>query len=153
MQILTSGNWLSTSIIISEMQSMPREPGRVADGDGVEPAAAARAAGGGAVLAAEVANALADVVVQLGGKRPAADARAVGLGDADHLVDPAAGHAGAAGDADARSVAAGDVRKRAVVDVEQRALGALRTAASCPLRPRRADSASYRRRSGFSRSA
>src|SRR6185503_14166755 len=99
-----------------------RQPGRVADGDGVEPAAAAGSAGGGPVLAAEVADFLADVVIELRGEGSAADARAIGLGDADDFVDPAAGHAGAAGNTDARGIAAGDIGKCAVVDVEKRAL-------------------------------
>src|SRR5690606_18767142 len=57
------------------------------EGDDVHPAAAARAAGGGAVLGAAVADALADLVVQLGRERAAADAGGVGLGDAQHVVD------------------------------------------------------------------
>ena len=64
------------------------------------------------------------LVVLLGRERAAADARRVGLHDADHVVDVPRRHAGAAGDADARAVAAGDERIGAVVDVEQRALGA-----------------------------
>ena len=51
---------------------------------GVEPAAAARAAGDGAELVAALAEPLADLVVQLGRERPGADARGVGLGDAEH---------------------------------------------------------------------
>ena len=100
------------------------QPGRVADRHGIEPAAAPRPPGDRAVFVAPVANVLADLVVLLGRKRPAADARRIGLHHADHLVDPAAGHARAAGHADARAVAAGDERERAVVDVEQCPLGA-----------------------------
>ncbi len=47
---------------------------------GVEPAAAALAAGDGSELAAALADEIADRVVLLGGKRPQADARGVGLG-------------------------------------------------------------------------
>ena len=65
------------------------------------------------------------VVEQLGRKRPRPDPGRVGLHDADDLVDleradPAAG-AGAAGD----RVRRGHERVGAVVEVEQRALGAL----------------------------
>ncbi len=55
------------------------EGGGVAGGHGVEPAAAARPAGHGAVFAAGPADAFADAVgavVQLGRERAAADARA-----------------------------------------------------------------------------
>ena len=62
------------------------EAHRVAGHHGVEPAAAARAAGGGAELLAVVLQLLAEVVEQLGRERPAADARRVRLGDADDRV-------------------------------------------------------------------
>src|SRR5262249_30584559 len=68
------------------------EGGGVAGGDGVEPAAAARAAGDGAVLAAGAADLLADAVgavVQFGRERTLAHARRVGLDDADDLVEVA----------------------------------------------------------------
>ena len=52
---------------------------RLADQHGVEPAAAARAAGDGAELVAALAQALADLVEQLGRERPGADAGGVGL--------------------------------------------------------------------------
>ena len=67
----------------------------------------------------------ADLVVQLGRIGPRADPRRVGLHHPDHLVDlerpdPAAG-AGAAGD----RVRGRDERIAAVIEVEERALGAL----------------------------
>src|SRR5262245_40545145 len=49
---------------------------RALERGGVEPAGAPRAAGGGAELLAALAQALADVVRELGRERPAADARA-----------------------------------------------------------------------------
>src|SRR5690606_16534997 len=60
---------------------------RALERDDVHPAAAARAAGGGAVLGTAVAQALADVVIEFGGERAAADAGGIGLGDAQHVVD------------------------------------------------------------------
>src|SRR5690606_27254587 len=71
------------------------------DGDGalerddVDPAAAARAAGGGAVFLAAVADALPDLVVEFGRERSAAHAGGVGLADAEHVVDRVRAHAGA----------------------------------------------------------
>ena len=47
------------------------------------------AAGGGAELAAGLADLLAELVVELGGEGAGADARGVGLGDAPDLVDRA----------------------------------------------------------------
>ena len=122
--MLSSLSPLSTSSSITAIASTPLSRARVAEGDRVEPAAAARAAGDRAVFVAAVAQVLAELVVELGGKRPAADARRIGLHHADDVVDVPHRHAGAAGDADARAVAAGDERIRAVVDVEQRALRA-----------------------------
>src|SRR5262249_4568259 len=87
------------------------------------PAAAARAAGDGAVFVAAVAEILAGGIVLLGGKRAAANARRIRLYDADHVVDEFGGHTRAAGDADAGAVTAGDKRIRSVVDIEERALG------------------------------
>ena len=72
-----------------------------------------------------VADVLADGVVLLGGKRSAAHPRAVSLHHADDLGDMPAGHAGAGRHAHAGTVAAGDEGERAVIDVQQRALGAL----------------------------
>ena len=44
---------------------------------------------------AALADALADLVVELGRERAAADARGVGLGDAEHVVDRVGADAGA----------------------------------------------------------
>ena len=98
---------------------------RVAQRDGVEPADPARPAGGRPELVAALGDARADLVVQLGRVRPRADARRVGLHDADDLVDleraDAAAGARAAGD----RVGRGHERVAAVVEVEERALRAL----------------------------
>ena len=59
----------------------------VAQRHGVEPADPARPAGDGPELAAALGDALADVVEQLGGERPGAHPRGVGLHHADDLVD------------------------------------------------------------------
>src|SRR5690606_32853373 len=92
--------------------------------DDVDPAAAARAAGGGAVFLATVANALAHVVVQPGRERAAANAGGVGLGDAEHVVDRVRANAGTGQRAADGGVGTGDVRVGAVVNVEQRTLRA-----------------------------
>jgi hypothetical protein len=53
---------------------------------GIEPAAAARAAGGGAELVAALGQVAAVVIEQLGGEGSGADPGGVGLGDAQHVV-------------------------------------------------------------------
>src|ERR1700676_1657482 len=63
------------------------EPGRVAHGDRIEPAAAARPAGSDPELAALRAEPLAALVGELGGERPGANTGAVGLGDAEDPSD------------------------------------------------------------------
>ena len=68
---------------------------RLADQHGIEPAAAARPAGDGAELAAALAEQPAGLVGQLGRERAGADARGVGLGDAEHVVERARAQAGA----------------------------------------------------------
>ena len=115
---------------------------RVAQRHGVEPADPARPAGDRPELVAALGDPGADLVVQLGRIRPGPDPRRVRLHDADDLVDlerpdPAAG-AGAAGD----RVRRGHVRIAAVVEVEQRALGALEqhVLAAAPAPPGRARS-------------
>src|SRR5213075_505168 len=55
----------------------------------VEPAAAARTAGHGAVLVAGGANAFADLAFLLRRERAFTDARAIRVRDADHALDPA----------------------------------------------------------------
>ena len=62
--------------------------------------------------------------VQLARERPAADARAIGLGDAEHVVQHARADAGAGGSLAGDAVRRGDEGIGAVVDVEQRALRA-----------------------------
>ena len=100
------------------------ESHRVAERHEVEPAAAPGAASGGTELAARLAQAVAHLVVELRGEGAGAYPRDVGLGDAPGLVDVLRPHpradAGRAGD----GVGRGDERIGAVVDVEQRALGA-----------------------------
>ena len=97
----------------------------VARDDGVVPAAAARAAGGGAELRPVGAQLLPVVVEQLGREGPRPDAGGVRLDDGDDPVDagrrdarPGAGTAG-------RRVGRRDEGIGAVVDVEQRRLAAL----------------------------
>ena len=101
------------------------DPSGVAGDHGVVPAAAARPAGRGAVLRADLAQVLTGVVVQLGRERPLADAGRVGLHDPDHPVEPgrrdARAGAGAAGGRRGRR----HERVGAVVDVEQRGLAGL----------------------------
>ena len=103
----------------------PVEAHRVAQGDQVDPAAAPLAAGRRAVLVAALEHVPPDLVVELGREGPGADPGRVGLGDAPDLVDvggPDAGaDAGGAGD----RVRGGDEGIGAVVEVEQRRLGAL----------------------------
>ena len=65
------------------------------------------------------------LVEQLGGKRPGADAGGVGLDDAQHVIEVARADAAAAGRAAGRGVGRGHVGIGAVIDIEQRALGAL----------------------------
>ena len=64
---------------------------RLAHQHGVEPAAAALAAGDGAELVAALAEPLADLIVLLGRERARADARGVGLDDAEHEAGRATG--------------------------------------------------------------
>src|SRR5438309_9395178 len=59
----------------------------VAQDQRIEPAAAARPAGGGSELRADAAQPVADGVLQFGGQRAVAHARSVRLGDADDGVN------------------------------------------------------------------
>src|SRR5438034_124165 len=93
--------------------------------DRVEPATASRPPRRGAVLVAARADRLGERARHLGRKRPRAHARRVGLRDAEHAVqtrgrDPRAGRRATGGRG-----RRGDVRVRAVVDVEHRGLRAL----------------------------
>ena len=83
---------------------------RVADDDGVEPAAAARAAGGGAELLAALADLVFEGAADLRGQRAGAHARGVGLGDAEDAVD-ARGRDAEAGGGSARAAADDEVTK------------------------------------------
>src|SRR6185437_3528973 len=91
----------------------------------IEPAATARATGDGAVLLAAGADEGGGFVVDLGGKRAFADAGDVGLGDADYGADGGGTDAGADRRSTGGGRGTGDEGVGAVVDIEQRALGAL----------------------------
>ena len=78
-----------------------------------------------AELAAAVAEEFADLVVLLGRERPLADARRIGLGDAEHIADRAGPEARTRRRLPGHGVGRGDEGIGAVVDVEQRALRAL----------------------------
>ncbi len=97
----------------------------------IQPAAATRAPGGGTKFVALARHVRADgivefiAVVELGGKRPGADARGIGLGDAEDVVEVAGTHAGAGAGAAGGGVRGGHVGVGAVVDIQQGALGAL----------------------------
>ena len=64
------------------------------------------------------------VIEQLGGERPRSDARRVGLDDAEHVVEIARTHAGAGTRGRRDRIRRRYERVGAVVDVEERALGA-----------------------------
>ncbi len=101
------------------MAVIPQRSTEYLHGHGVEPAATAGAAGGGAVLVAALADVVADVVVLLGRKGPAADARGVGLDDAHEILHRLRRNTRAGVEPQRRAVAAGHVRVRAVIDVQQ----------------------------------
>mmetsp|Transcript_57856 Transcript_57856/g.164377 ORF Transcript_57856/g.164377 Transcript_57856/m.164377 type:complete len:335 (+) Transcript_57856:148-1152(+) len=65
------------------------------------------------------------LVLQLGGERPIANARGVGLHDAHHVVDDLRRHAEARADAADRRVGGRDEGVRAEVDVQERCICAL----------------------------
>ena len=116
---------VSTSSFVSDEPREPVHADRVLQRDQVDPAAAARPPGRGAELAAGLAHALADLVVELGRERASTDARAVGLRDAPHLVDRRRSDACAGARCAGDRVRGGHEGIGAVVDVEQRALRAL----------------------------
>ena len=97
---------------------------RVAHDDRVEPSAASRAAGGGAVLVPALADLLLERAADLGGQRSGAHAGGVGLGDAQHAVDARGRDAEAGERAPGRRRRRGHERVGPVVDVEQRGLRA-----------------------------
>src|SRR5690606_30488164 len=66
-----------------------------------------------------------DVTEQLGGKGAGADPGGIGLGDPQHIVQIEGAEAAAGGGATGGGIGGGDVGIGAVVDVQQRALGAL----------------------------
>src|SRR4029077_13039898 len=92
--------------------------------DGVEPAAAALAAGDGAELVSDAREMLAVLVEQLGGEWSRAHARGVGLHDSEHVVEGTRTDARAGGGEATGGVRRGDEGIGAVVDVEHGALGA-----------------------------
>ena len=79
------------------VEERARDAGDAAHHGGVRTAtrssqpAAARSSGGGPVLPASFADAIADRVVQFGRERTAADPGGVRLHDAEHPIDPSEG--------------------------------------------------------------
>ena len=101
------------------------DAGRVAADHGVDPAAAARAAGRGAELGPGLAQELAVGVVQLGRERALTDAGRVGLEDRDDRGHPGRRDAGPGAGSPGGGVGRRDERVGAVVDVEQGRLAGL----------------------------
>ena len=116
---------------VQHVQLGQRDAVDAAHGDGlahhhrVEPAAAARPTGDGAELMAALAQPAADGVVQLRRERPGADARGVGLGDAQHIVQRGGPQPGTRRRLPRRGVRGGDERIGAMVHVQHHPLGAL----------------------------
>ena len=100
---------------------------------GVEPAAAPLAPRDGAELVPALAEPLADLVVELGRERPGADARRVGLGDAEHVADGARAHARARRRLGGDGVGRGDVTDRC--RGRRRAARPARPRTGCACRP------------------
>ena len=94
---LVAGADLHRLEAVEHVELGQRDAGDAADRDrlahehGVEPAAAAAAAGDGAELVAALAEALADLIVLLGREGAGADAGGVGLDDAEHEAGRATG--------------------------------------------------------------
>src|SRR3546814_21149881 len=78
---------------------------------------------------------LTGLVVEFGGEGAAADARRIGLGDAEHEADRRGAEARARRGGAADGVRAGDEGIGAVIDVEQYALRALEQYAGAGLAP------------------
>ena len=91
---------------------------RALQGCGIEPAAAARAARGRAELMAALGQMLADIIEQLGRKRPGADARGVGLGDAQHVMQRVRTDTRAGSGTTGSAVGGSDERISAMINVE-----------------------------------
>lgn len=98
---------------------------RVLEDDEVEPAAAALAAGADTPLAANLLQLGAGLAEVLGLEDALADARGVGLDDADDAVDLGGVEGQAGDDAAETGVAAGDVGVGAVVNVQHEGVGTL----------------------------
>ncbi len=96
-----------------------------AHADGVEPAAAPGPAGGRAELDADLREVGAGLVEQLRREGAAADAGGVGLDHAKHVVEGRRAQPGAGGGGPGGRVRRRNVRVRAVINIEQCALGAL----------------------------
>src|SRR5690242_19751165 len=91
------------------------QAGAVARGGHVKPAAAPGPARDGAVLAAALAEFFALRPGGFGGKGPAADARGIGLGNADHAADARRPHARTRTSASRRRARTGHERVSPVV--------------------------------------
>src|SRR5690625_3600316 len=92
---------------------------RVAEGHEVEPAAAARPAGGGAELMPYLLQTPSVFVFELGREGTVADAGTVGFDDADHTLDCGRWNTEARAAAAYSGMARRDERIRAEIDVEQ----------------------------------
>src|SRR5579875_987744 len=97
----------------------------LAEHDAVEPAAASAPAGVGAVLVTALDQHVADGVQALGGKRAGPHPGDIRLGNADHLVDLARPDARPGARPTGHGVRGRDERVGAVVEIEERGLGAL----------------------------
>ena len=113
------------------------DAGGVASDHRVEPAAAPRPAGGRAVFVAARPDRLGDRARHLGGERPGADARRVGLAHADDAVDLRGRHTRARGRAAGGRRGRRDVRIGSVVDVQHRRLRAIEHHAVAGFHPAR----------------
>ena len=108
-----------------EQLGEPVDPGRVAEPDRVQPAAAPGPAGGGAELVTGRPQRLGLGLAGLGRERARPDPGHVRLGDAHDPLDPARADPGPGQGPAGHRRGGGDERVGAVVDVEQGRLGAL----------------------------
>ena len=125
MQTLISSKPSRMSSLVSARPWMPLGAHGLAHQHGVEPAAASRPAGHDAEFLAALAQHAADLVLLLGGKRSLADARRIGLANAEHISDRAGPEPRSGRRLRRHRIRGGDEWIGAVVDVEQRALRAL----------------------------